>query len=189
MYEGKFDPGHRLATEVEVANPEFNFRAVVYTHIFRGLGYRLAGHYESARQQYEQAQRIAKQKFGDHWVPFAVPSALLAEIEYEWGDFATASQMLKHRDIVRQESSVIEPLICVYLVSARLALQEGSTEKALRLLAEGEAVGRHDRFDRLVAAMLSERIRLLLAKDKLEAASVAHHDLKSLGKQALQSAG
>ncbi|MEM6582156.1 MAG: LuxR C-terminal-related transcriptional regulator [Pseudomonadota bacterium] len=189
MYEGKFDQGHRLAMDLEVASPEFNFRAVVYTHIFRGLGYPLSGHFDNAKQQYEQAQRIARQKFGDHWVPFAVPSALLAEIEYERGDLSAASQSLKNRDIIRQESSVIEPLICAYQVSARLALQEGNPEKALQLLAEGEAVGRHDGFNRLVAAMLCERIRLLVNAEKMEAAAVAYHDLTALARQLSRADG
>tara|TARA_R110001592_G_scaffold363248_4_gene682199 strand:+ start:49154 stop:51889 length:2736 start_codon:yes stop_codon:yes gene_type:complete len=189
MYEGKFDQGHRLAAEQEISSPDINFRAVVYTHIFRGLGYRLAGNFDSAREQYQLAQNIARQKFGDHWIPFTVPSALLAEIDYERGDFASASSHLKNRDIVRQESSVIEPLICVYQVSARLAVKEGDGERALQLLAEGEAVGRHDRYDRLVAAMLCERIRLLLARESLEPAAVVYRDLKSLARQQAESEG
>ena len=184
MYCGQFDEGHRLAIDKEISGKSDNFRAKVYMHIFRGLGYRLAGNFQQAIEQYEQSKRIAGQKFGDQWVPFMVPGALMAEIYFEWGDHAKAAEYVRNRSVVRNEASVIEPLLCLYEVAARLAMSEGNVENALELLAEGESVGRQDQFDRLVAAMLSERIRLLIAAGNLEPAAAAHADIQALDSEA-----
>ncbi|WP_390616055.1 LuxR C-terminal-related transcriptional regulator [Maricurvus nonylphenolicus] len=183
MYDGKYDQGHRLAVEQEMTYLDNNFRAVVYSHTFRGLGYRLSGNLAEALEQYKLSQAIAQKKFGDGWIPFSVPNALMAEIYYEWGDFETAINLLKNQEVIRQESSVIEPLICAYQIASRLAANDGDREKALQILAEGEALGRQDNYIRLLVAMLNERIRLLLAFGQAESAQVAYHDLLALGGQ------
>lgn len=180
MYEGQYDQGHRLATELEALSHNINFRAVVYTRIFRGLGYRLAGRLYEAKEQYDLAQSIARKKFGVSWTPFVVPNALLAELHYEWADTDKAAELLVDQEVVLQESSVIEPLVCAYQVGSRLALGSGDSEHALQLLADGEALGRRDNYVRLVAAMMAERVRQLLARDELGAADVVYRDLCDL---------
>lgn len=183
MYEGKYDQGHRLATELEVIDTDVNFHSVVYSHVFRGLGYRLAGQLEKATEQYGKAQSIAQKKLGDGWLPFCVHSPMLAEVYYEWGRFSEASILLENQEYLRRGSAVIEPLICAYQVASRLADREGDREKALQVLAEGEAVGRKDKYVRLVVAMLSERIRQLLAANRPEPAAAAYRDLNVLRDQ------
>ncbi|MEX1665171.1 LuxR C-terminal-related transcriptional regulator [Zhongshania arctica] len=180
MHQGRFDEGHRLAIENDISGDINNFRATVYILIFRGLGYRLSGHLKQANELYEKAQLIAGKGFKDQWMPFAVPSALSAEIYYEWGDFSRASECIQNSAVVRHESSVIEPLVCYYQTSSKLAIAEGDVEKALQFLAEGEAIGKKDNYSRLVAAMLSERIRLLCKHGKLESAETVFIDLKKL---------
>lgn len=56
----------------------------------------------------------------------------------------------------------------------------GNIEGALQSLAEGEALGKQGQYDRLVAAMLCERVRLLTKSSKFEAAATAYLDLKKL---------
>tara|TARA_B100000446_G_scaffold81785_2_gene77150 strand:+ start:6659 stop:9403 length:2745 start_codon:yes stop_codon:yes gene_type:complete len=186
MHEGKYDQGHRLAIDQEVASIDNNFRAVVYSHIFRGLGYRRAGQLGEAMKQYQLAQQVAHKKFGLGWIPFSVPSALMADIHYEWGQFSTALELLKNQDVVRQESPIIEPLIFSYQASSRLSAHENDVEKALQTLAQGEALGRQDNYSRLVAAMLSERIRLLLLINKLDAAKAVYEEIVELGAECAQ---
>ncbi|MFT7405501.1 LuxR C-terminal-related transcriptional regulator [Zhongshania sp.] len=180
MHQGRFDEGHRLAIENDILGDINNFRATVYILIFRGLGYRLSGHLKKANELYEKAQLIAGKGFKDQWMPFAVPSALSAEIYYEWGDLSRASECIQNSAVVRHESSVIEPLVCYYQISSKLAAAKGDIEKALQFLAEGEAIGKKDHYNRLVAAMLSERIRLLCKHGKLESAATVFIDLKKL---------
>jgi LuxR family maltose regulon positive regulatory protein len=181
MRQGKFDEGHRLGVDNEIAGSIDNFRATVYVLIFRGIGYHLAGQLKEANELYEKAQVIAGQGFKDQWMPFPVPSALAAELHFEWGNFPRAAECIQNSTAVRQESSVIEPLISYYIVSAKLALHSGSVEKALQLLAEGEAIGKQDQYPRMIAAMLCERIKILSYQGKLEAAAAAAVNLKQLG--------
>ena len=180
MYEGRYDQGHRIATELQVANRTTNFRSVVYSHVFRGMGYRLAASLHKAKEQYETAQSIAQIKFGGDWLPFSATSPLLAEIFYEWGQFDRAKELLKDHEVTLLDSPVIEPLICSFQVASRLSLLSGDTDHALQVLAEGEAVGREDNYPRLVAAVLNERIRQLISLNEIEAAAAVFAELKSI---------
>lgn len=180
MRQGKYDQGHRIGIDNEISGNIDNFRATVYILIFRGIGYGLAGQLKEAYELYEKAQLVAGKGFKDQWIPFSVPSALSAEIHYEWGDFSRAAQCIKESVVARQESSVIEPLMSYYIVSAKLALRDNNIELALQYLAEGEAIGKQDKFKRMVAAMLCERIKLLTTHGKMEYASAAAANLRQL---------
>jgi ATP/maltotriose-dependent transcriptional regulator MalT len=188
MYQGQFDAGHRLAVEKEMASKPHNFIASIYTHIFRGLGYRLSGHYDSAKEQYEMSLQSAQLKLGEQWIPFTVPSVLLAEVYYEWGDLAAAAKDLEQlrpqpTEPVTKRDGWLEINFYIDIARARFELDQGNNDCALSLLQHQSAMAkRHGQRRYLIELLLLEG-RVLSQQDKLKLAIKRVADAVALGER------
>jgi ATP/maltotriose-dependent transcriptional regulator MalT len=180
VYVGRFDKAHRLAVDQALLDKNENILSTVYSHVFRGWGYRQAGDLKSAKQQYEYALMAAEHMLGDKWLAFSVPEALLMEVYYEWDMMDEAKSRKPGLRFLTTESAIIEPVICTYLAQSRVAHVEGGHKTALDLIAEGEALGRQSNCNRTVVNMLSERVRLLLNLQQLEAAKQTADELSAI---------
>lgn len=180
---GRHDEAHRVAVKAGAEGDQLNLIALVYRRVFRGMAYCLDGRLRHAKTEYEQATSIAEAMAGDPLVRFSVSDALLAEIYYEWGEVGDAKRFLPLHATLERDSLTVEPIIAAYLTSARIAADEGRLEEALDILAQGESYGCRERYDRVVASMLGERVALLLRQNNVKAATAVVAELGKLAER------
>ena len=89
-------------------------------------------------------------------------ASLVAQAAYEQGHLDEAELAIRYRMSAIRTSATIECVTRAYLTLARLAVQRRRSDNALTLLRDAQALGERRRWPRLVAAMLAERIRILL---------------------------
>src|ERR1700733_1644116 len=89
-------------------------------------------------------------------------ASLVAQAAYEQGHLDEAELAIRYRMSAIRTSATIECVTRAYLILARLAVQRRRSDNALTLLRDAQALGERRRWPRLVAAMLAERIRILL---------------------------
>jgi ATP/maltotriose-dependent transcriptional regulator MalT len=89
-------------------------------------------------------------------------AALVAQVAYEQGQLDEAELAIRYRMSVIRTSATIECVTRAYIILARLALQRRRSDNALTLLRDAQGLGERRHWPRLVAAMLAERIRILL---------------------------
>jgi ATP/maltotriose-dependent transcriptional regulator MalT len=93
-------------------------------------------------------------------------AALVAQVTYEQGQLDEAELAIRYRMSAIRTSATIECVTRAYTILARLALQRRRSDHALTLLRDAQALGERRHWPRLVAAMLAERMRILLDDDK-----------------------
>jgi ATP/maltotriose-dependent transcriptional regulator MalT len=104
-------------------------------------------------------------------------AALLTQVAYEEGQLEEAGLAIRNRMTMIRTSATVECVTRAYLILARLARRSDS---ALTLLREAQALGEQRRWPRLVAAMLAERIRILLDDNEEADAASSLGDLEAL---------
>ena len=93
-------------------------------------------------------------------------AALMAQVAYEQGQLDEAELAIRYRMSVIRTSATIECVTRAYITLARLAVQRRRPDNALTLLRDAQALGERRHWPRLVAAMLAERIRMLLDENE-----------------------
>lgn len=177
VFSGDFDKAHRLAIEMQMQHQGSNIVALVYSYIFRGWAYRQTGDFKNALLQYHQAESAAQDLSADKLLKFSVPDALQMELHYEWNELTAAGGISPNLSELAKDSSTIEAIICGYIYSSRLAYLEGQPQRALQILAEGEALAKQEVCHLALVSMLAERVRLLLNIQMLSAAKQTAYDL------------
>jgi ATP/maltotriose-dependent transcriptional regulator MalT len=107
-------------------------------------------------------------------------AALMAQVAYEQGQLEEAEIAVRYRMSVIRTSATIECVTRAYIVLGRLAVQRRRTDNALTLLRDAQALGERRRWPRLVAAMLAERIRILLDDNEETGALCSLRELETL---------
>jgi ATP/maltotriose-dependent transcriptional regulator MalT len=107
-------------------------------------------------------------------------AALVAQIAYEQGQFEEAELAIRYRMSAIRTSATIECATRACIILARLAVQRRRPDNALTLLQDAQALGERRRWPRLVAAMLAERIRILLDDNDESAALSSLRELEVL---------
>jgi ATP/maltotriose-dependent transcriptional regulator MalT len=107
-------------------------------------------------------------------------AAFVAQVAYEQGQLEEAELAIRYRMSVVRTAATIECVTCAYIVLARLAVQRRRSDSALTLLRDAQAIGERRRWPRLVAAMLGERIRILLDDHEEAGALSSLRDLEAL---------
>ena len=107
-------------------------------------------------------------------------AALAAQVAYEQGQLDGAEAAIRYRLSLIRTSGPVECLTRAYVILARLAVHRGRPDSALILLQDAQAVGEKRGWLRLVAAMLAERVRILLDGDEQAAALASLHQLEVL---------
>lgn len=178
LYTGNYDKAHRLGA-TGFSKEDTNFTALVYMHIFRGIGYIKCGHLQNALDELRRALNEANSRFGATNKALSAPRALIAAIYFEWDRLGEAEAWLQKPSLVKAESSVVEPIVENYRVMARLKADAGEYQAALNILAEGEALGHAESSCTVIVQMLCERFRLLKAAGNLIEAKSICNELKN----------
>jgi ATP/maltotriose-dependent transcriptional regulator MalT len=107
-------------------------------------------------------------------------AALVAQAAYEQGQLEEAELAIRYRMSLIRTSATVECVTRAYIILARLAVQRRRPENALTLLRDAQALGERRRWPRLVAAMLAERIRILLDDNEESGALSTLRELEAL---------
>lgn len=107
-------------------------------------------------------------------------AALMAQVAYEQGQLDEAELAIRYRMSAIRTSATIDCVARAYVILARLAVQRGRSDNALTLLRDAQSLGERRRWPRLVAAMLGERIRILLDNNDETSALSSLRDLEAL---------
>jgi ATP/maltotriose-dependent transcriptional regulator MalT len=107
-------------------------------------------------------------------------AALVAHVAYEQGQLDEAEVAIRYRMSVIRTSATIECVTRAYVILARLAVRRRRSDNALTLLRAAQALGERRRWPRLVAAMLAERVRILLEENEETGAQSSVCELEAL---------
>ena len=107
-------------------------------------------------------------------------AALVAQVAYEQGQFEEAELAIRYRMSAIRTSATIECVTRAYIILARLAVQRRRPDNALTLLQDAQALGERRGWPRVVAAMLAERVRILLDDNDESGALSSLRELEAL---------
>ena len=107
-------------------------------------------------------------------------AALVAQVAYEQGQLCEAEQAIRYRMCVIRTSATIECVKVAYVILARRAAQRGRSATALTLLRDAQSIGERRSWPRLTAAILAERIRILLDDNEETQALASLRELEAL---------
>jgi LuxR family maltose regulon positive regulatory protein len=136
----------------------------IYSELILGLADKAAGELDAALGHFARAARIARDSDGPGSYSEAMVGIFEAEIRYERDDHETAAALVaKHRPLIEECGLVVHDMTCKLLV-ARLAASAGHLDAALAELEAAERLGLRNRYRRLFAGALHERIKLLVRR-------------------------
>ena len=107
-------------------------------------------------------------------------ATLVAQVAYEQGQLEEAELTIRYRMSMIRTSATIECVSRAYIILARLAVHRQRSDNALTLLRDALALGEKRRWPALIAAMLAERVRILLDENQEADAQSAMRDLDTL---------
>lgn len=126
-----------------------------------------------AERHAREAMRLAEAHAGPRSLPVALAAPLLAALQYEQGQVEQASELLQASNSLIDNATDLQCVMRAYLIGSRIAQARGDREGAIALLEHAEAIGYNRGWDRLIGAMLLERVKCLLAEDRLDEARAA----------------
>lgn len=144
-----------------------NVFAMVYRLCLQGLVELQQLRVSAAERLYLEALRGAERHAGPNSVAAALPASLIAQIRYDQGRLDEAEDLVMDRLNVIDAAGMLECVLRVYLVLARIAVRRMNVEHAHALLEQAEALGHSRHWGRLIAIALAERIGLHAAAGRL----------------------
>lgn len=151
---------------------------VVYSDLILGLVEKGAGNLDAAGRLFNRASQTAADTLGTGSYAEAMAGIFRVELHYEWNDLAEAERLLgQHRALIEECGLVVHD-IAAKLHVARLAAAQGRTDEALAVLERAERQGVRNRYRRLIASALNDRVRLLLLRGET---AMARHLLATRG--------
>ena len=166
--------GARLACQRGRASHERaqSVLGIVYSDLILGLAEQAGGNLKTSHRLFESAIRYARAELGSGSYAEAMVAIFEVELLYEWNDLDAASRLLQqHRHLVEECGLVVHEMACK-LSLAKLAASQGRLDEALGVLEQAERQGLRDRYRRLFASALDERVRLLLQRGDIAAAKL-----------------
>lgn len=138
----------------------------VYGRCFGGMAARELGRLDDAVAYFRSAHEWAVTCMGRHSHAARLAEALLGELLLEMNQLDEAGRLLEDSRALGVEGGVADFFIATYVGSSRLLAHLRDAEAARAVLDEGEQACQHLGFERLRAALCSERVRhALLAGD------------------------
>jgi ATP/maltotriose-dependent transcriptional regulator MalT len=107
-------------------------------------------------------------------------AALVAQVAYEQGQLDEAEMAVRYRMSVIRTTAPVECVTRAYIILARLAVHRRRSDSALILLQDAQDLGEKRGWPRLVAAILAERVRILLDDNEQTAALSSVQQLETL---------
>jgi LuxR family maltose regulon positive regulatory protein len=157
-----------------------NALSLVYRLTILGLADMLRGGLDQAMNRL----RTAMQQDGDtdsaEQMLTALPGGLTACLLYEHNQLAEAEALLATRLGIIGKLAFLDCAMRSFGTAARLALRQGRIERAYALLEQGEQLGMARRWGRMTAAMLLERLQLLLLEGRMTEAQACLQRLREL---------
>lgn len=151
---------------------------VAYSDLILGLIEKGAGNLAAAGDLFSRATQIAADSLGPGSYAEAMAGIFRVELHYEWNELAEAEALLqRHRPVIEECGLVVHDIACKLHV-ARLAAARTRTDEALVVLEQAERQGKKNRYRRLIASALNDRVRLLIQRDETVR---ARHVLNSCG--------
>lgn len=126
--------------------------------------------FAAAERLYLEALRAAEQHAGPNSVAAALPASLIAQIRYDQGRLEEAEELVIDRIPIIDAAGMLDCVLRVYVVLARIAVRRMNVERAHALLEQAEALGHTRHWKRLVAAALAERVRLYAVAGRISEA-------------------
>lgn len=138
----------------------------VYGRCFGGMAARELGRLDDAVAYFRSAHEWAVTRMGRHSHAARLAEALLGELLLEMNQLDEAGRLLEDSRALGVEGGVADFFIATYVGSSRLLAHLRDADAARAVLDEGEQACQHLGFERLRAAICSERVRhALLAGD------------------------
>lgn len=137
-----------------------------------------------AERHAREALRCAHSHGGAHSVSTALAAPLMAMLHYQQGRHAEAEGILTPLLPLIDNTAMHEALAQAYQVLVNTAYLQGQHGRAFELLERAEAIGYNRGWDRLVATILLERIRLLIFERRLDEANATAIRIRRLAASA-----
>lgn len=135
-----------------------------------GIGAAQTLDFDTALELYGSARSLAEKYVGPKSVAATMVIGLMARVNYERGDvFGAEVAVLDSADLI-ETTSFHEGFLQSFIVLVRAAIARGDRARALNLLSRAVQLGLEREWGRVVAALLSERMRILLADGNLQEA-------------------
>ncbi len=151
---------------------------VVYSDLILGLIEKGAGNLGLADEHFSRATRRAEETLGPGSYAEAMAGIFRVELHYEWNELAEAEALLtRHRPLIEECGLVVHDIACKMHV-ARLAAARSQIDEALAVLERAERQGVKNRYRRLSATALNDRVRLLVLRGET---TLARHVLAARG--------
>lgn len=126
--------------------------------------------FDEALKYYADAKALAEKYAGSMSVSATMITGLIAQVNYERGDVRGAEvSVLDTLDLI-ETTAFHEGFLQAFLVLVRAAAGRGDNQRALSLLNRAERLGWERGWGRVVAALLVERMRLLLSERNIQEA-------------------
>ncbi|MFM0278266.1 LuxR C-terminal-related transcriptional regulator [Paraburkholderia sediminicola] len=133
-----------------------------------------------AERRFNEAMALAEQHSGPQSIAAALCAPMLAQLRYEEGRLDEAEALLVELMPVIELAVFLDSVLIAYRILLRIAVARGNFTHAYALLDRGQALGEARGWNRLVAAALSERIRLNLTEGRLAEAAACVAQLRQL---------
>ena len=151
---------------------------IVYSDLILGLIEKAAGNLTLAGDHFQRATRRAYEALGPDSYAEAMAGIFRVELLYEWNELAEAEALLlRHRPLIEEAGLVVHDIACKMHV-ARLAAAQSRADEALAVLERAERQGVKNRYRRLAATAINDRVRLLILRGE---PSLARHVLAARG--------
>lgn len=142
-----------------------------------------AGQLPQAEDAYNRGRDWAIRLHGEKSALLAMPSMLLAELQYERNQVEAARQLLGDNFAMSRELGFVDNLIAGFITHSRIAFLDRNHLSAQAILEDASHYADRYDFDRLRAHILCERSRqLLLLGEVREASRVLNADTTDLGR-------
>lgn len=150
---------------------QHNAFSAVYKHTLLGCVELQKARLGLAERHAREALRHAQMDARVESVSMALATPLLAMLHYQQGRCDEAAALLQPLLPLIDNTAMFESVMLTYRVLVRVARLQGRDAAAFELVERAEVIGYNRGWDRLVGAMLLERIKLLLDEGRLDEAN------------------
>jgi LuxR family maltose regulon positive regulatory protein len=160
-----------------------NVFATVYRLCLQGLVDLQQLRVAAAERLYLEALHTAEQHAGPSSVAAALPASLIAQIRYDQGRLDEAEELVVDRLPIIDAAGMLECVLRVYLMLARIAVRRMNAEHGHALLEHAETLGHSRRWGRLIAIVMAERVGLHAAAGRVTEAAACRARLARLASE------
>ena len=160
-----------------------NVFATVYRLCLQGLVELQQLTVSAAERLYLEALHAAERHAGPNSVAAALPASLIAQIRYDQGRLDEAEELVVDRLPIIDAAGMLECVLRVYLMLARIAVRRMNAEHAHALLEHAETLGHSRRWGRLITIVMAERVGLHAAAGRVNEAAACSARLARLASE------